>query len=242
MRHAVHYCEDVAQISRESGDAPWEIVGWELATPGDRGSVWFASGQVPGVRVVVTVLLDGTVIGFEVHDEGTERAHGRLPIGETLPALARVSIGTRLVRKVPIAELATMARARLRELAGLAERTSNRVANLYDQQGIEVPSLYREVAQQARDLRADTKRPGRPGHPLAWYARLAVAYEQWQESGERLQALAKRVHLTDSGLRAALHVARTKGLLDPAPKGRAGGMATDKARRLIEEENDDGLS
>lgn len=187
----------------------------------DRGSVWFASEGSPGVRVVLTVLLDGTVTGFEVHAAGTERA-SPYPELESSPPADEVSIGTRLVRSVPVGDLAVIARAALRkEVEMWAQGSTSWVGD--------------QAAVQARALHGDAKRPGRRGRPARYFAALAVAYEQWQESGDRLAVLAEQLELTESALRAALNTARTKGFLTPAPPGRAGGVATGKAKQLLGE-------
>jgi hypothetical protein len=100
------------------------------------------------------------------------------------------------------------------------------------------------VARQFTKLSKRPRRPGRRGHDPAFYAALAIRYEQWLETGDKLAVLAKRMHLTESGTRAALHVARSKGFLTETQRGVAGGVATPKAyetiRNALEENSDDG--
>lgn len=205
----------------------------------DWGTVWYASPEMPGVRAAVTVRLDGSVLGFELHAEGTERAYPDLVAGVEfwrafddgeMPPIPAVSIGARQIRAVPVGELASRARAALREhLERIREHgTSVRPPR----------TTGDEMERRIVALRGDLKRPGRRGQPDEYYARLAVAYEAWQDTGDRLAALATQVHLTVSGLRAALNVARNRGFLTDAPKGRAGGTATEAATRLLEENED----
>jgi hypothetical protein len=59
-----------------------------------------------------------------------------------------------------------------------------------------------------------------------------VRYEAWQTTPDNLEVVARQVHLTVSGLRAALNTARRKGFLTNAPPARPGGMATDRAKEL----------
>lgn len=58
------------------------------------------------------------------------------------------------------------------------------------------------------------KRPGRRGRGIEYYAELAVQYEEWQRSGDRLAILAKRMYMSESALRAALGTARRQGAPD----------------------------
>lgn len=213
-------------VGRDTPDE-WEVVDSTVAD--DRGAVWFTSPDAAGVRVKVTVLLDGTVIGFSVDDEGNVAGYHYLEPGASLPPLSRV-MTSRLVRSVPLAGLAQVARATLRaDVERIIEYGTSRTPPRHG-------SAERD--DQLMALRGRGKRPGRRGHPDSYHARLAVEYETWLDSGERLAVLAERVHLTESGLRAALNVARSKGLLTDAPRGRAGGEATERARRLLRDEGE----
>jgi hypothetical protein len=236
VAHAHRYCHHVAHISRGTGTPTadgWRLVEWsgpgvsysdDVPIPSaDRATGWFVADEHPAVRVVVTFLLDGTLLSFEVHNEGMERAHtpnAWLSRKEGGWPLADVPILSRLVRAVPIGELVRVARATVAEFAEAGAV------------GFKTPRLAGQMADHARKLRGDTKRPGRRGHPDRYYAELAVAYEAWQATGDTLKVFADRVHLTSSGLRAALHTARQKGFLTKAPPGKAGGMATEKAKEL----------
>jgi hypothetical protein len=224
----------VSQISGGSAtptaDA-WHLVGRsgpevsyeDDVAPSGRATGQFESDEHPGVRVVVTFLLDGTVLSFEVHNVGMTRASSRaeLAIGAdgVDRQLADVSIGSRLVRSIPIGDLVRVARSAVLEFTEyIAEGFTGEAAE--------------QLAGQIRALRGETRRPGRRGHDDRYYAELAVAYEAWQTTPDNLEVFARHVHLTVSGLRAALHTARTKGFLTNAPPGRAGGMATDRAKEL----------
>jgi hypothetical protein len=193
----------------------------EIDWGGRRATGRFESDEHPGVRVVVTFLLDGTLLSFEVHNVGVKWAYGRAEfLGDNARRpLADVSIGSRLVRSIPIGDLVRVARAAVLEFTEwLAEGFTGAQAE--------------QLAGQIRALRGDTRRPGRRGHDDRYYAELALAYEAWQSTPDNLKVLAGQVHLTVSGLRAALHRARTKGFLTDAPRGRSGGMATDRAKEL----------
>lgn len=193
----------------------------DIAPSGRRATGRFESDEHPGVRVVVTFLLDGTLLSFEVHNVGVKRAYGRAELlgDNARRPLADVSIGSRLVRSIPIGDLVRVARAAVLDFTEyIAEGFTGARAE--------------QLAGQIRALRGDTRRPGRRGHDDRYYAELAVAYGAWQSTPDNLEVLARQVHLTVSGLRAALHTARTKGFLTNAPPGRAGGMATDRAREL----------
>jgi hypothetical protein len=209
----------------------WRLVGRsgpgfsyeDDVAPSGRATGRFESDEHPGVRVVLTFLLDGTVLSFEVHNAGTKRAYSRSELALRADAvdrpLADVSIGSRFVRSIPIGDLVRVARAAvLKFTEDTAEGFTGEAAE--------------QLAGHIRALRGDTRRPGRRGHDDRYYAQLAMAYEAWQTTPEKLEVRARQVHLTVSGLRAALHTARTKGFLTKAPPGRAGGMATDRAKEL----------
>jgi hypothetical protein len=100
---------------------------------------------------------------------------------------------------------------------------------------------------EVRFEREATPRPGGRGHTDSYYAKLALAYEAWVKSGETFSVFAGSQNMSEPGLRTQLRVARDRGLLEEAPKGRKGGKATRKARELLrtagtldEERTDDG--
>ena len=99
-------------------------------------------------------------------------------------------------------------------------------------------SVDRELlfsVDQVAAARERVRRPGRPGRGDLFYARVAAAYDEWLDSGDRLGVLAERLHMSEPALRAVLGDARRKGMLTKAPPGRSGGRATDRAKRLLEE-------
>ena len=194
----------------------WEVGGSGFDDNGATGTVVFLSAKRPGILLVLTLILDGTetVTRFEVRQQRTERR------GEG-------SIGTRLLRSVSLGQLAHDG---LQELRKRANRRTDPQFWRDDPAGrnqatLETLALY--------SVPLNHKRPGRRGHPREYYARLALEYEAWQQTGERFAVLAKRKHMSESALRAALGAARNKGLLTKAPPGRAGGNATEEAKTLL---------
>ncbi len=90
------------------------------------------------------------------------------------------------------------------------------------------------------------KRTGRAGRSDAFYARWAAAYVERLRRGSRhpVRDLAARPPVKISGfasssdapeatVRAIIHEARRRDLLTAAPRGRAGGELTDKAREAV---------
>jgi hypothetical protein len=200
-------------VGRDAPASEWEVVGSGFDDNGATGTVLFLSPKRSGIWLTLTLILDATesVTRFEVRQQYTERA-GEIPIG------------TRLLRSVSLGHLA---REGLKELRKRAERGTD---PRFDPAGRE-SALTTSLALHSKP--AGHKRPGRRGHPPDHYARLAVEYEAWQRTGERLAVLAKQKHMSESALRAALNAARSKGLLTKAPPGRAGGSATAKAKAVL---------
>lgn len=192
---------------------------------GAHGRVWFAFPDL-GVVAVVTMSLDGTALGCELHVDGTAASYPPYGIDdfeyETPPGpLNDLSIGARTMREIPWGELVTVARPFLRAEAELrldvmAQRGDHGLAQI-----------------QERALREPGRRPGRRGHADEHFAQLAVAYEEWQRANKPLAALAEQFSYSESGLRAAIATARRKGFLTPTQRGRAGGEATNKAKELL---------
>ena len=211
-----------------------EIVGHDL-TRRDQWSAWFRLDAAPGVLVVVTMGADGEVVGFEAHAQGSERSwpldRGEQSVTVLLPPTEPVdiSITARLLRSVRLAALADLARSRL----GVSLRWRPEEFEAFDEQTRD--ALGGRAIDSARLARQQAQRPGRRGRGDRYYAELAVAYEVWLDSGEPLRTLASEVHLSEPGLRTALATARRRGLLSPAPRGRAGGQATERAKALLAE-------
>ncbi len=194
----------------------WEVALSGFDDNGATGTVVFVSQNRPGIVLALTLVLDGTetVVGFEVRQQQPARS-------------AEAAIGTRLLRSVLLGQLAHEA---MQELRRRAHRAANPQFWRDDPAG-EEQALLETLALQSVPL--SHGRPGRRGYPLRHYAELAVQYEEWRLSGDRLATLAKQKHMSESALRAALGAARRKGLLTPAPPGRAGGSATEKARAIL---------
>jgi hypothetical protein len=127
-----------------------------------------------------------------------------------------------ILRRIPFGALAAVARSRLS-------------GEIQAWQSIGVPSDPELIEA------AEPKRPGRRGHPDLVYARLAVAYQAWLATGQPITTLAEQQQLSVQGLRTRVAEARRRGFLTPAPPGRKGGLATDRARQIIKEGHDDGI-
>lgn len=81
--------------------------------------------------------------------------------------------------------------------------------------------------------------PGRQGRPDAFYAALSASYVERlaAESRAPIRDLADAAGLSSSQVRNLLYEARRRELLSTSPKGRAGGELTEKAKRLLIEED-----
>jgi hypothetical protein len=205
---------------RSIGSAPavgeWEVAGPESQSNDRTGTVYFFSTRRPGTFLAITLPLDGSenVVGFEVWQQEQERPTG--------------VVTTRLLRSVPLGRLASVALTELRRRANRSTATQRWGGDSAGQEH----AVVRSLALLATPI-GGHKRPGRRGHPDDYYARLALEYEEWQRSGDRLSVMAARRFLSEPALRASLGTARRKGFLTPAPPGRAGGSATEKAKRIL---------
>ena len=83
----------------------------------------------------------------------------------------------------------------------------------------------------------DPSRPGRPGRPDIEYAQIAETYVRIWLSGvpKPTEHLAEQVYLSPRQVRNVLGQARKRGLLTPAPRGKAGGELTDLAIEILKE-------
>lgn len=219
MRHTFDYCRDVTRRSVGSAASigEWEVAGPEAKDDGRTGTIYFFSTRRAGTYLAVTLPLDGseTVVGFEMWQQEQQGP-------------AEAAISTRLLRSVPLGRLAHAALLELRRRAN--HGTDSRFWE-GDSAG-QGQAMLRSLALVSEPT-GGHKRPGRRGHPDEHYARLAVDYEKWQQSGDRLAVMAARWFLSESALRAALGTARRKGFLTPALPGRAGGKATEKAKIVL---------
>ncbi len=86
-------------------------------------------------------------------------------------------------------------------------------------------------------LSADRARVGRAGRGDLFYAEWAAAYLRLVKSEEKTPAvrLAADECLSVSQVRTILGEARRRGLLTPAPRGRAGGSLTDLGKSILSE-------
>jgi hypothetical protein len=83
----------------------------------------------------------------------------------------------------------------------------------------------------------DPSRPGRPGRSDIEYAQMAEMYVRIWDSGvpNTTEHLAEQVSLSPTQVRNILGQARKRGLLTPAPRGKAGGELTDLAIEMLKE-------
>jgi len=88
-------------------------------------------------------------------------------------------------------------------------------------------------ADRAKQLRKG-KRPGRAGHPDAFYAEVALRYAVLAASTKSpVKALAAELKRSLETTRNLVYDARRKGFLTKASRGRAGGSPTPKALDTI---------
>jgi hypothetical protein len=86
-----------------------------------------------------------------------------------------------------------------------------------------------------RNESGGARRPGRGGRKDRYYAEWSARYLNACRENERpIPLLAHRYHLKESTIRGFLGEARRRGLLTPAPTGKAGGQLTDKAKRELD--------
>lgn len=232
------------------------MAGFDVTHYDTEWSVWFeAEEKEPGVLVVMTMRANGEVAGFEVHsgderqmplERGDKRQVVR-PRGDGEP----VALTAPMMRRIPFGELANVARVmgRMYYLGKNPDRAPDaeqplrkfleRPEDASDAVKQSVPHL---VAETLRVAREQTPNPRRRGRPDRYYAQIAAAYESWVPTGLPLRVLADELGpMAVPTLRTALQEARRRMLLTDAPgKGRKGGHATDKAKRLLEEGDDDG--
>lgn len=127
-------------------------------------------------------------------------------------------LSARQLRQVPVGELHAYA---MRDLRGAITG---------------FPSMNAWKATLATD-----HRPGRRGRPDRFYAELAADYVALLTSGSKapVKELAEGAGYSESQIRNLLHEARSKrrAVLTATPNGRAGGALTEKAKRLLAEED-----
>jgi hypothetical protein len=102
------------------------------------------------------------------------------------------------------------------------------------------PTGFRLAATKA------PRRPGSRGRPDLYYAQLAQAYAERVAAGSRSpvadlarELSSRRQPFSHAYIRDQVHEARRRGLLTKPPRGKPGGVLTDKARReLLREDTD----
>jgi hypothetical protein len=238
----------------------WKWAGCDLTFCDTEWSVWFRVTVDRGeaVLVVATIRTNGEVAGFEVHS-GDER---QMPLErEDTRQIVRprveqkpVALTAPMMRQIPFGQLANAARewgSKVSLLTLLDPPVGLAALHRFDDEpdepapeGFELtldthdPKVV-EMIQRARTMDSNPRRRSRPDR---YFASIAVAYEQWLPTGQPLRALAARLDIPLATLRWQVQEARRRGLLTGGRgKGRKGGRATDEARRLLDEEdNDDG--
>lgn len=135
----------------------------------------------------------------------------RVEVAPSSGAGPRESLSTRVLRAVQFREISNEAWALLADLGDV------------------MPS----VDNLAKEFRR-TPRPGRRGRPDLVYAEAAAIYVASMTKPAPLQATARALGIPEARARSLLGEARRRGLLTQAPKGRAGGELTEKARRLLD--------
>jgi hypothetical protein len=148
------------------------------------------------------------------------------------------------VRGAPVMAMAQEARRYLRSVAADVRKPIKGRVGLGG--GKSRPMTARENAESAARwaehadrLDQIAARPGRAGRGLAFYLDLAVEYSALVDVGEpnpiAVMAALTRASTPAETLRGQVnHARRVLGLLTAAPKGRAGGTLTAKARRLLD--------
>lgn len=106
----------------------------------------------------------------------------------------------------------------------------------------ELPAGVRPMMDLDRDKAGRIRRPGRVGRSNQFYAERARVYVEETARGPKpIPRLASDWNLNEASVRSLLHEARRRGLLTAAPRGRAGGQLTAKAKRiLVEPPEEDG--
>lgn len=126
-------------------------------------------------------------------------------------------VTARLLRQLPIGELESWARGRLRAEA----------------EGPTAPWFPHLRDWFGDDHRRDGKRG--PSLPDAAFAALAAAYVTNLTQGGSVRDLASAQGWSEKTIRNRLTEARRRGMLTSAPAGRAGGDLTEKARQTLKE-------
>jgi hypothetical protein len=157
------------------------------------------------------------------------------PVAPDLALAPAGGIPTRLLRKVTTGELLDLATS---EAIARQEQTSQLLAYASDDPSDAVSSYLRSWVESTSSLSATRKRPGRAGHGVEHYAAWAQLYVKKIEAREPhpIAALAKDTGKTETYIRDTITDARRRHKLLTKPgQGKAGGMLTPKALKIIAE-------
>jgi hypothetical protein len=192
-------------------------------------SAWFEVEVEAARRRVVVVMAfrtDGTVARFELRavDDGALTAP--------------------MLRAIPFGALATAARGwRTENVHWVTDGVSEDLVAEAGSGEPVPPGFHEQVIERVREARERLSNPRRAGRGDRYYAALAVAYENWVPTGRPLETLAEDLGpgLPLTTLRSQLREARERGLLEPKEpgRGRKRGWATDRAKQLLEDNDDD---
>ena len=184
----------------------------DLRHPDPNRLMWrrFIYGDLKGMAVYAGFSREPEVVGLLILSQD-----GKSPI--TARRLAKVSIEGMRVRW-----RRTLAEAN----AGLA-----RLTNLDEERRPGAQALLARAAELGSG-----RRPGRGGHPDAYYADIAVRYARFVLSSRRpVRELAASLGISDESARNLVYATRKKGFLTQASAGRAGGTATARAVKALEQ-------
>jgi hypothetical protein len=178
--------------------------------------------EFPGWRFFVTFSPAGRVVGFEVHADLMQPTTIRGQEAErTLSGLPRhpaaaPAITSRFLHKLPLGEIERVAKGGFMRVMSALKSTP-------------------ELGERWGEAFKDVPRPGRAGRSDRDYAELAARYVATidDKSPAPVADLAREMSLDEMTVRHLLTAARKRGLLTPAPPGRAGGELTDKAIQLL---------
>jgi hypothetical protein len=188
----------------------WTLVESERRPAHGDWQTWNGIFRSQDLVVTLTVAADGEVVAFGVTAVDQVRT----------PGTTERAITARSLRAIPFGELADV----VRSLPVVRHERSD--------DGRIVKAL---ASWADKPIARPGSKPGRKPQSDLHYAQLAYAYRLWQGTGHPLEWLAKIGCRSDAGLRTALRVARDRGFLTEAPRGRKGGKPTKKAYRVMDQ-------
>jgi hypothetical protein len=217
--------------------------------------VWFRLDAHPGLEVVLTVNEGGELEGFEVHVQGGPRSlpenlaeyGGEYGPAEVPPPPDQVEappVTATLLRELPFREMTRLARSSLGCHMHWHQERFDEYAAMLQRSGLP-GARTATTADLMNQAEEQTRRRSPRDKGDQHYAELATAYEDWVATGKPLQALADEQKIFNvNTLRSQLQEARQRGMLTDATRTKAGewvagGWATDKAKRLLKEDDMD---